>query len=246
MPTNQTVSLAYAFLSEESEGDYAWALSQFRTCFRTILNTESMAVVVDRELALIAGIRATFPNAAVLVCLWHINKNVQAKTKCHFKTAAAYEEFWSQWMAVCNASTQEEYHEKWASLRRSIPSPVSKYLEDTWLDRHKEHFIAAWTRNVLHFGHAVTSRVEGSHAYLKQWICVSTLDMDEVYDKIVLAGDAQNREISKKISAERMQLPVKLKAAFWGNVVRQISAYALFKVGAYDFSGRDSLLNSRF
>ncbi|KAI9920835.1 hypothetical protein PsorP6_002092 [Peronosclerospora sorghi] len=133
-------------------------------------------------------------------------------------------------MAICNASTKKEYYEKWATLQPCIPPQITRYLEDTWLDSHKEHLVAAWTKDVLHFVHAVTSRVEGIHAYLKQWLGVSTLHMDEVYEKVVLAGNAQQREISRKISAERMQLPIRLKALFWGNVVRMISSYALYKV----------------
>ncbi|KAI9922607.1 hypothetical protein PsorP6_000404 [Peronosclerospora sorghi] len=133
-------------------------------------------------------------------------------------------------MAICKASTKEEYYEIWATLQPCIPPQITRYLEDTWLDRHKEQFVAAWTKDVINFGHAVTSRVEGSHAYLKHWLGVSTLYMDEVYEKVVLAGNAQQREISRKISAERMQLPIRLKASFWGNVVRMISSYALYKV----------------
>ncbi|KAI9914560.1 hypothetical protein PsorP6_007451 [Peronosclerospora sorghi] len=98
--------------AEESEDDYAWALRQFNDCFKLLINETNMAIVVYRELALISGIKATFPNTAVLVCLWHVNKN---------------------------------------------------------------------------------------------------------------------RESSQKISAERMKLPIRLKALFWGNVVRIISSYALYK-----------------
>ncbi|KAL0591440.1 hypothetical protein ABG067_001038 [Albugo candida] len=75
----------------------------------------------------------------------------------------------------------------------------------------------------------VTSRVEGSHASLKQRIAVSTIDLDEVYRKIVLSGDVQHREISRQIGLQRMQLPIKFEAPFWGNVVRKISAYEMGK-----------------
>ena len=83
-PTTQTVSLSFAFLSEECEKDYTRALRQFHDCFMQLLNDGKITVVVDRELALIAGIKAALPQATVLICLWHINKNVQANSKQHF------------------------------------------------------------------------------------------------------------------------------------------------------------------
>ena len=36
-PTNQTVSLSFCFLSEESEPNYTWALSRFRDCYSAMI-----------------------------------------------------------------------------------------------------------------------------------------------------------------------------------------------------------------
>lgn len=49
------------FSFEKKGADYAWALQQFQSCFRSLLNENELAVVVDRELALIAGITSIFP-----------------------------------------------------------------------------------------------------------------------------------------------------------------------------------------
>ncbi|KAI9917695.1 hypothetical protein PsorP6_013105 [Peronosclerospora sorghi] len=156
-PNSQTVSLAYAFLSEESDKDYTWSLQQFRSRLGKLFGSRNITVVVDRELALIAGIRAVFFRATVKICIWYVNKNVQEKAK---------------------------------SKVRHRNCQISG---DTWLNKHKEQFTAAWTRDVSHFGHSTTSRVEGIHAYLKHWIGVSTLDLDEVYTNLVLAGETQRR-----------------------------------------------------
>lgn len=93
-------------------------------------------------------------------------------------------------MTLCNAHTEEDYISKLASLRSSVLLQVAKYLEENWLNSHRERFVVSWTKNIRHFGHAVTSRVEGSHAFIKQWIATSTLDLGEVYGKIVPTGDA--------------------------------------------------------
>ena len=48
----------------------------------------------------------------------------------------------------------------------------------------KEHFVTAWTSKCLHLGNINTSRVEGSHAALKRWLKVSTLDLQQLHNKI--------------------------------------------------------------
>ena len=43
------------------------------------------------------------------------------------------------------------------------------YIDGTCII-YKKKFIGAWTNKIKHFGHTVTSRVEGGHAMIKKWI----------------------------------------------------------------------------
>lgn len=43
----------------------------------------------------------------------------------------------------------------------------------------------AWVDHIPHFGHTVTSRIEGSHAKLKSYLGTSTSELKGVYDKVV-------------------------------------------------------------
>ena len=56
------------------------------------LSTNDVTFVTDRELALMGAIDDTFPTANMLLCRWHINKNILAKHKAGF-TAEAWEKF---------------------------------------------------------------------------------------------------------------------------------------------------------
>ena len=45
---------------------------------------EPLSVVTDREIALVRALRTQFPSSRRLLCRWHINMNVLAKTKRFF------------------------------------------------------------------------------------------------------------------------------------------------------------------
>jgi hypothetical protein len=45
---------------------------------------EPVTVVTDRELALLNSLEVYFPNTTHILCRWHVNMNVLAKTKGYF------------------------------------------------------------------------------------------------------------------------------------------------------------------
>ena len=79
---NTTFSVCFAFLKEEKEDDYGWALQQVHNLFPPDRLPET--IVTDRELALMNALRQQFPHSRNLLCAWHINKNVTAKCKSSF------------------------------------------------------------------------------------------------------------------------------------------------------------------
>jgi hypothetical protein len=46
--------------------------------------TRPVSIVTDKELALINYLKALFPKLIHLLCRWHVNINVLAKTKKYF------------------------------------------------------------------------------------------------------------------------------------------------------------------
>ena len=68
--------------------------------------------MTDRELALIGALDDTFPTANMLLCRWHINKNILAKHKAG-KIAEAWEEFMKAWNAlISGATTVKSYQDQ--------------------------------------------------------------------------------------------------------------------------------------
>ncbi|MFQ6631240.1 hypothetical protein Gotur_008631 [Gossypium turneri] len=73
--TNKTFSIAFAFIINEKDENYNWAL----TCLKLTLE-ECMyprVIMSDRELALMNACQQVFPDATRLLCRWHITENIK-------------------------------------------------------------------------------------------------------------------------------------------------------------------------
>ena len=81
---NKVVQVGLVFLRRETEADYDWALDYMRDIMVQNSIEEPVSIVTDRELALIKSLNTWFPSSQHLLCRWHVNMNVLAKTKQYF------------------------------------------------------------------------------------------------------------------------------------------------------------------
>ncbi len=88
----------------------------------------------------------------------------------------------------------------------------------------------AWVDHTPHFGHTVTSRIEGSHAKLKSYLSTSILDLKSVYDKIVLYWTAQHSDYITHLVLSRTTTPNKCQTPIFSVLIGKIHLYALHKV----------------
>ena len=71
-------SAGFCFLSNETHADYHWAIANY------LLKTgvqQPRVFISDQEEALKMSARALVPGVPQLLCVWHINKNVQTKAQ---------------------------------------------------------------------------------------------------------------------------------------------------------------------
>ena len=79
---HQIFTFAYSFMQKETDADYRWAVNHLRDLFQKYnLPTNDVTFVTDREFSLMGALHDIFPNANMLRCRWHINKNISAKHK---------------------------------------------------------------------------------------------------------------------------------------------------------------------
>ena len=224
-PSNSTFSIAFCFMQNEQEASYIWALKSFFSFLDPL--PFNPVLCTDRDLALLGAIDAVCPTYPHLLCIWHINKNVISNTKQHFTTNNEYQEFLQSWNELIYSTTEKAYNTRLSEFaKRYQASPSLRYVKETWLI-HKEKFIVAWTQQYLHLGNSATSRVEGSHAFLKKHIGASTGDMLIVFERISQALQAQHTTLEYDFARDQIERLVVPLHQFYTNIVTRASRYSI-------------------
>lgn len=167
-----------------------------------------------------AAIREVFPHTTNLLCLWHINKCVQAEWKPVFQDAKRPDEEWQsfydKWRGVVYAKTQDAYNFVWRLLsdtyKNTFPKKVD-YLYDTWLAPYRQKFVKCYTDTIRHYGNGVTSQVEGGHTVLKSKLGISTVNLLIVVTNIDSLLRNQHQEYIIALGKARNNTPMVLKGA---------------------------------
>ena len=228
--TGNSFNIAFAFLQNEKQSCYVWALNAFKSC----VNHEPAVVVTDRELALMAALSEVFPRVKHLLCVWHINKNILAKCRKHFVGIGgdedkAWDSFMSSWSECTEATTVDDYEASWLRFmhryRRVSPQSLA-YIDTTWIV-YKERFVKAFVNRYLHLGCRSTSRVEGNHSVLKNSIVSSTKNLLSVCSSIDTVLKQQFDLYKIKTESDKINTPLHVKRTPFLNVIGKISQYVL-------------------
>ncbi|KAI0999282.1 hypothetical protein K3495_g8918 [Podosphaera aphanis] len=200
---NKTPEFAIRFLSGEKKDDYVWIMN----CFNELLKENEIpspkCFVTDREFALLNTLDELFPSSDHILCRWHVNMNVVAKTKRLFKDQETFDRFYDAWNAVMDSESFGIYNSKVSNLQKHKLSAV-KYVENTWLI-WREKVVSYWVNKAAHFRKITTSRNESSHAAIKPYLHTSTGDHKQIFgaifpDESLEAGWTRIKEYRRCIS----------------------------------------------
>lgn len=188
-------------------------------------------IVSDREIALMNSLNIVFPSSTHVLCIWHINKNILAKCKKYFSTEEDWEQFTIGWSVVVFSKSENDFIVNWEKFKLQFfhQKKAIDYVEDTWII-WKEKFVSAWIDKVFHLGNTATSRVEGSHSVLKQYISVSTSHLDVVRRKIIDLIDHQMDEYNAQLAQEKTKAHHYINIPFFSALLRKVSEYALRRI----------------
>ncbi|XP_012858121.1 PREDICTED: uncharacterized protein LOC105977367 [Erythranthe guttata] len=183
-PVGRNYTIAVAFMSHEDADTYEWTLN----CLKELLDgVEPDAILTDRELGLLKALPNVFPFSYHMLCIFHINRNVEANATKFMGGNKDQGLIFRRvlWAKLVKSETEEEYHYNYNEIvgRYAGYPRLIQYLNDTWLI-YKEKFVRAYTRNVYHFGNTSTNRVESAHSSAKGWLNASTGGLDNVQGKL--------------------------------------------------------------
>ncbi|KAK3204894.1 hypothetical protein Dsin_018940 [Dipteronia sinensis] len=199
--TELIFSVAFMFLENERVDNYTWVLEKLKTVMDE--NMLPSVILIDKEIALMNVIQNVFPNASNLLYRWHISRNVPAYCKKLFETNEKWETVICSWNVLVLSSTKQEYINNLSLMEREFSnySIALDYVKQTWLDKYKEKFTAAWTDLVMHLGNSTTNRAESSYSQLKRQLGSSQGNFLTSWTKIHGLLQLQHNEI--KASFER-------------------------------------------
>jgi len=226
---NTNFYIRLASHQKETEEYYAWALDNVKSLYMGI--SYSPVIAISRDNALVNAVRHVLRTSHILLCTWHVNKNLAKNCKSMFETGERNDYFFKQWELFLYAGTSGEFDERWNSLKICFgeTSDLVKYLENTWVC-HKDLLILCWANQFLHLGSHFMSRVEGAHITPKNYLDNSIGDLMVLKEKISLAIDKQQNQISEQVATEQVLVPIQLNKDFFSNVIRKISRFALLKI----------------
>ena len=173
-------SAGFCFLRTETELDYYWAVSTFLQKTKAPMPSIFLS---DQEDALKSAMQRLLPEVPQLLCVWHINKNVQTKAQHVWRNADAQTpeekekmkqkrtDFLARWDQVVSAKTELAFYEMWQKLLHDYSSQreLCNYLKE-YQYPNRFQWAAAWTSRHQHYGTITTSAAEGKHKVLKDYI----------------------------------------------------------------------------
>jgi hypothetical protein len=236
---NMVVQIGLAFIRQERERDYNWVLEFLSDIMARESIQEPLSIVTDREIALIKALRTHFPSSRRLLCRWHVNMNVLAKTKRFFPGPVKvgersvrhpqFQEFLSSWNMLLDSPTVSIYNQRLAEIQAKYPIGAVKYCTDTWLI-WKENLVTAWINQRPHFGVIVTSPIEGCHAILKGYLQRGHSDLRGVFNRLKLFWKAQQSTIQSTIAQQQLRPRHSINIPLFAAILQHIHAYALQKI----------------
>lgn len=181
---NITIHVAQVFMSGETGEDFAWTLQELKELITRHGVATLLVIFCDCDLALLKALEYAFPAVSVLMCAWHITKDVETHARRHglpreldqeastprkpkWRESAEHRQFCDAFDRLVRSNTVKDYEFRRPELH-ALCSKEAAYVDDGWLDIWLTRMVQCCTSRVTHFGVQSTSRVEGYHSALKR------------------------------------------------------------------------------
>ncbi|KAK5772236.1 hypothetical protein PVK06_048516 [Gossypium arboreum] len=112
--TNKTFSIAFAFIINEKEENYNWALTYLKLTLEECMYPR--VIVTDRELVLMNACQQVFLDATRLLCRWHITENIKKHYRQSIKSQHEWDSFRAMWAVLVESPTWILYTKNYRKL----------------------------------------------------------------------------------------------------------------------------------
>ncbi|KAH1212827.1 hypothetical protein GmHk_14G040918 [Glycine max] len=167
-------------------------------------------IVTDRDLSLMNAVKT----------------NVKAKCKTLVAQKNAWDYVMEAWGSLVDCPSESSFDEYLKNFEMTCsPGPMFvDYVCQTWVIRHKERFVKAWTNKVMHLGNTTTNRVESAHWSLKRFLQKSVGDICSVWEVMNNMMTLQHTQIKASFETSTNLVQKKL--------LGMVSRYTLNEIAA--------------
>lgn len=159
---NTVLPIAQSWLPGEKE-DFIWAIQQLQAMMESYEIAWPSVILTDRDLACMNAIGGLFPGEPSLVCRWHMNRNVLAKTRTilgqveisnsasgqnRFENTVATHQFMDLYYDDVTSPAEADFKTRCAAIR-SPNVELTDYLDKYWW-KYKTKLVRCWTSQYLH------------------------------------------------------------------------------------------------
>jgi hypothetical protein len=249
---NSTFYVGFGFIQDEQQASYEFVLNSLHNIYLQLGLSSPRTVLTDKDQALINALSEVFSTTDLMICIWHINRNILTKARPILRKELVeiltpndpefqshIDDNWKKmlglWMHIVNAATVPEMRQAWDEFKQQYSSEVYReiirYIENEWLDDDTaRRFLHCYTNSFLHFGNAATSRNEAGHWMLKRDLQVSTNDLLNTVRSFERTVSHQHTRIQQDLADEQVTVSLKLRIPLFRDVINKISNFALQKV----------------
>lgn len=174
---NKTFPIASAWIRHEDTETLQWVFRQARQLYDDYSIPYPKVVLMDPAFQIINSSKAVFPDATVLLCIWHVNKTVSLKARRIIKNPGIEAEFKRLWDALLASPSESEFSVRYGRIKHSFARfpALIKYLRHQWEKTPKDGgrplftmFVRCWSQGTTLYFNMASSRVEYMHAFHKK------------------------------------------------------------------------------
>ena len=217
---NTSYYVAFAFMKDETVSGFKWMLEQLKLLYNELDIPYPDVLLTDCDKHLMTASLRVFPDADHIICIWHVDNNVNKNCNLHFDTKEEWEDFFRDWHRVMYATSEAQHEHEWGILQSDYSDDypiVIQYLVEHLL-LLKKRFVAAWTNKMLTFNNRATSRGESNNGKLNIELNSCSIGKQALNDILLantLAGDLKHvvDSIDILLSNERSNYKLKLDEA---------------------------------
>lgn len=225
--TGRSFTSAVILMVSESTQWYTLALKVWRDFMGLDGSAEPRTFITDRDTALRNALDDVFPDAAKILCLWHIMRNILAGKGG--LSLGETREFIADWTKVVLEWTEDKFLAALARLReryRDGRFSGVRAVAERAVKLDGRSFVACYTKQYRTLGIRASSRAESKHAALKRRLGTSKGDLVSLTNAVRDVMMAEWTEITAALAKDMLNNCERYSVMFEG-LARNISIAAM-------------------